>query len=209
MSTIDKIIEERHLLKHPFYRSWQEGKVAFDVLREYAKQYYSYEARLPQFLQAAIDHVPEGPARRALEENLADESGQPEPHPELWIRFAESLGVTADEVRRAEPTPETAALVDTYAALCDKGSDEALSALYAYESQFSAIAKTKADGLRRFYGITDARALKFFDLHSVLDDEHASAIRSGLSNGERAQTAARLAAQAWWTMLDQFVEDRP
>lgn len=206
MPTIEQIVEERHLLQHPFYKRWQEGRVSLEVLREYAKQYYAYESQLPRFLESAIAHVEEGPARSALEENLADESGQPEPHPELWLRFAEALGVSRDEVRTAEVLPGTSKLVDTYLSLTGRGADAALGALYAYEAQFSAIASTKAEGLRRFYGLTDSNALKFFDLHSVLDEHHAAALRSGLSDGETARAAASEAATAWWEMLDQFEE---
>jgi pyrroloquinoline-quinone synthase len=204
LESIERIVEDRHLLNHPFYRRWQEGKVSLETLRSYARQYYAYESRLPHFLENALAHLEEGPARRAIEENLADEWGKPEPHPDLWVRFAEALGVRADEVRSAQPLPRTAELVDAYEDLSKRGADEALGALYAYESQFSAIAQAKAEGLRRFYGVTDARALEFFDLHSVLDEEHASAIRSGLTDGEVSRTAAARAADAWWGMLDQF-----
>lgn len=204
MGTIDRIIEERHLLKHPFYQRWQKGKVTPEVLREYTKQYYAYESQLPQFLTSALTHLDEGPARKAVEENLADESGQPEPHPALWIQFAEALGLTAEEVKQAEPLPRTANLVGTYQRLCDRGADEALGALYAYESQFSSIAQTKAEGLREFYGVTDEAALKFFDLHSTLDDDHAAALRTGLTENELARESVQLAVDAWWGMLDQF-----
>lgn len=203
---IDAMIEERHLLTHPFYQRWQKGKVPAEVLKEYAKQYYAYESSLPTFLEKAINHVPEGPARTALEENLVDEAGLPEPHPQLWLRFAEALGLSADEVREAEPLPRTANLVKTYASLCEHGADEALGALYAYESQFAAVARTKAEGLRRFYGVNDESALEFFDLHGTLDDLHAAALRTGLTESAPAQESVRLALDGWWGMLDQFEE---
>lgn len=204
LGKIERLVEDRHLLTHPFYRRWQAGKVPFDVLREYARQYYAYESALPSFLEGAMAHVPDGPARQALAENLADESGRPEPHPELWIRFAEALGLSREEVTRAEPLPRTANLVQTYATLCGKGAEEGLAALFAYEAQFAAVAAAKAEGLRRLYGVADARALAFFDLHAAVDDGHAESIRLGLVESERALEAAHLAVEAWWGMLDQF-----
>jgi pyrroloquinoline-quinone synthase len=100
--------------------------------------------------------------------------------------------------------PGTANLVYTYESLCDRGSDEALAALYAYESQFPSVAATKAEGLRRFYGITSPDALEFFDLHSTLDHEHAAGLRTGLVDSEQARESAALALDAWWGMLDTF-----
>lgn len=204
MRKIDHVVEERHLLTHPFYQRWQRGKVTREVLREYARQYYAYESSLPSYLTAALAHVTDGPAREAIEANLADETGRPEPHPELWLRFSESLGLSREEVVSAALTPRTANLVETYASLCARGAEEALGCLYAYEAQFSKVAATKADGLRRFYGVTDPHALEFFEWHSEHDDEHAAALAGVVADSERALESAGLAVEAWWGMLDQF-----
>jgi|SRR5579872_3507064 len=204
MGPIDRMMEERNLLTHPFYRRWQRGEVSLEVLRDYAVQYYAYESALPTFLAAAIAHFPDGPVRASLVDNLADEAGGPEPHPELWLRFAEGLGVERAAVIGADLLPRTANLVETYRSLCERGGEEALAALYAYEAQFPAVAATKAEGLRRYYGLTDPRSLEFFDLHSTLDVEHAEGIRSGLVDSQPAREAAALALDAWWGMLDSF-----
>lgn len=204
MGSIDLMIEEQQLLSHPFYLRWQKGKVSMEVLRTYAVQYYAYESALPSFLECAMDHVADGPARQSLADNLADEAGGPESHPELWLRFAGALGLTHEEVQEAELLPRTANLIHTYESLCNRGPEEALAALYAYEVQFPAVAASKAEGLRRFYGITDPAALAFFDVHATLDHEHAAGIRKGLVDSELAREAAALALGAWWGMLDTF-----
>lgn len=201
---INTIIKERHLLTHPFYQRWQKGKVTMEVLREYAKQYYHYEKALPEFLEASLSHLDEGTAKDAVARVHADETSHPKAHTEMWLDFAGGLGVTPEEVRASEPTPRTKNLVETYHSLCARGSEEALGAIYAYECQVPDVAKTKADGLREHYEVTDATALKFFDLHATLDIEHAKAIRSGFSDSETARESAHLALDAWWGMLDQF-----
>ena len=38
---VDRMIEERSLLKHPFYQAWQRGDLSLDTLRSYA-QYYQH-----------------------------------------------------------------------------------------------------------------------------------------------------------------------
>jgi pyrroloquinoline-quinone synthase len=204
VGSIDRMIEEQHLLMHPFYQRWQKGKVTPEVLRSYAIQYYAYESALPSFLEKAMAHLPAGPALESLKDNLADEAGGPVPHPELWLRFAGALGVSREEVAETPLLPRTTNLVYTYESLCDRGADEALAALYAYESQFPSVAASKADGLRRFYGVTSPEALEFFDLHATLDHEHAAGIRNGLVDSEPAREAAALALDAWWGMLDTF-----
>jgi len=150
VGAIDRMIEEQHLLMHPFYQRWQKGKVTPEVLRRYAVQYYAYESALPKFLEQAMAHLPDGPALESLKDNLADEAGGAVTHPELWLRFAEALGVSRQEVREATLLPRTVNLVYTYESLCNRGPDEALAALYAYEAQFPSVAATMAEGLRRF-----------------------------------------------------------
>ncbi|MCA1840990.1 MAG: iron-containing redox enzyme family protein [Actinomycetota bacterium] len=201
---IDTIIKERHLLTHPFYERWQKGKVSIEVLREYARQYYHYETALPSFLSSALEHLEEGPAKAAVQQVYVDETSEPRPHAELWLEFAEGLGVKQQDVLESQPSPRTTNLVETYKSLCKRGSEEALGALYSYESQFPEVAKAKADGLREYYEITDEKTLAFFDLHSTLDVEHGKAIREGFTDSELSRESAHLAIDAWWGMLDQF-----
>ena len=37
---IDEMIEERSLLKHPFYQMWSDGKLSVDMLAGYSKEYW-------------------------------------------------------------------------------------------------------------------------------------------------------------------------
>ena len=36
---IDRIIEERSLLNHPFYQAWSDGKLTHEALAGYSKEY--------------------------------------------------------------------------------------------------------------------------------------------------------------------------
>ena len=37
---IDEMIEERSLLKHPFYQMWSDGKLTPESLAGYSKEYF-------------------------------------------------------------------------------------------------------------------------------------------------------------------------
>lgn len=201
---VNAIIKERHLLTHPFYVRWSQGKVSMEALQEYSRQYYHYEAALPSFLSAALEHVTEEPARSAVAEVLEDESFNPKPHAEMWLDFAAGLGVSQSEVQSCQPSVQTINLIETYRSLCSRGQEEAIGALYAYESQQPEVAEAKADGLVKFYDVNESSALSFFKLHSVLDIAHAKALRSALTDSELSRESAHLALDAWWGMLDQF-----
>ena len=37
LNRLDAMIDERHLLKHPFYTRWNEGTLPMEALQEYAR----------------------------------------------------------------------------------------------------------------------------------------------------------------------------
>jgi pyrroloquinoline-quinone synthase len=210
---IDRRIARRHLLKHPFYRAWSNGEVEMATLRSYAGQYFQFEQNFPRFVAAAYSRIEHAEGRRALLDNLVDEAGRDPTHPELWLRFAEGLGVPRSEVLGARVHPATRGLLSTYERHATRGTaGSALGALYAYESIFPAVAAEKARGLQKFYGVHDPRALEFFRVHESADLEHSAAerrlIEQELEHGAtRAKTVERsvdATVDAWWRFLDAF-----
>lgn len=206
---IDRLIEERSLLKHPFYQAWQRGELTLDSLREYAGQYYQHVLAFPQYVSAAHAGCPDQSDRRELLENLIEEERGDENHPELWLRFAEALGLSREAVVDTKPLPETAHLVQTYRDVTKNGSfAEAAVALYCYESQVPEIAKQKIAGLRSFYGIDDPRGLQFFEVHIEADEWHAEVGRGfverygGDGRRDDVLAAARRCLDALWGFLD-------
>jgi pyrroloquinoline-quinone synthase len=141
--------------------------------------------------------------RRVVLENLIDEERGDDNHAELWLRFAEAVGVSRDEVREAAPLAATQALVDSYLTAGASSPADGLAALYAYEHQVPAVADAKLAGLAERYGVTEGT--EFWRVHGWLDTEHAGAERSLLREhaGESAIAAARAALDAWWDFLTE------
>jgi pyrroloquinoline-quinone synthase len=199
-------LEGRQLLTHPFYQRWQAGQLVEGELSEYAVQYRCFEAALPAVLTAVATQLrAEGDRTTAVavERNLADELGRPEAHLTLFDRFAAAVGADgADTV----PGPAADALVAAYFDLAAEGPREALAGLAAYESQASAIAASKAEGLRRWYGVGPA-GTAFWDVHADMDADHARWAGEALDGADadptRVEVAARRAADAWWALLDE------
>jgi pyrroloquinoline-quinone synthase len=208
LERIDTMIDERHLLGHSFYRKWVAGTLPMDSLKEYARQYYAFESTFPRFLSSLHARSDQADVRRALLDNLWDEEHGDANHAELWLRFAEGLGVDRADVLGADRSDRTMALVDTYWQLCREAPVAAgVAAVYAYERQVPQVAQAKIDGLRIRYEIEDGRTLEFFDLHSSLDVEHSEAERRMLAgtNGDEQDAAvqgAGAALEAWWGFLD-------
>ena len=39
---LNKKLDRYHLLNHPFYKSWNEGKLNREIIKDYAEQYYQH-----------------------------------------------------------------------------------------------------------------------------------------------------------------------
>lgn len=205
---IERMIDERHLLTHPFYTKWVAGTLPGEALRDYARQYYAFESSFPRFLSALHSRSDRADVRRALLENLWDEEHGEANHAELWLRFAEGLGVAREDVAAASWNPASESLVETYRRACFEDPVPAgVAAIYAYERQVPAVAQAKIEGLARHYGIESGPALAFFETHAVLDIEHADAERRivaelGPEHEEEVLEATASALDAWWGFLD-------
>src|SRR5688572_28987110 len=136
-------LSEKHLLKHELYQAWNEGKAPIQTLQLYAEQYYHHVRTFPRYLSATHSNCEDILSRQFLLENLNDEERGPENHPELWLRFAEGIGTTREQVEKAELLPETEELVDTFMSLSRKSYASGLGALFAFEQQVPEIAQFK------------------------------------------------------------------
>ena len=125
----------------------------------------------------------------------------------MWLRFAEGIGVSRDDVRSARRTEATERLLQTYRDLTGRAPLSAgVAAVYAYERQVPEVSTSKIEGLQRHYAIDDARTLEFFKVHGVLDVEHSGAERDmieQLADGDESETleATGAALDAWWSFL--------
>ena len=208
LDKIDNDIAEKHLLKHPFYLAWTRGELSREALADYARQYYHHVAAFPTYLSAVHANCDNQTTRKQLLSNLIDEEAGSPNHPELWLKFAEGLGVSDVAVRSTEKTPETKNLIDTFRSVCGDGSiAEGLAALYAYESQIPAICESKIDGLKKYYGVTNPEHYRYFTVHIVADREHSAAERSMLGayvdnhSFEPLRASVNRVLDALWEML--------
>jgi len=210
LDRIDRQIEQKHLLSHPFYTAWAAGTLPKAQMHEYARQYFAFESSFPRFLSALHSRTEDATVRQRILENLWDEEHGANNHAEMWLQFAEGIGVSRDSVIGATRNDATSALVDMYRDITAQDSiAEGVAAIYAYERQVPDVAPSKIDGLAKHYGISDGPALTFFKVHGELDVEHSGEEREMLGelasaegvDEERVSAAAQRALDAWWNFL--------
>lgn len=200
---IDKKIQERSILKHPFYQSWKMGELTLEMLQEYARQYYKHVAAFPQYLSAVHTKMDNAEDRKLILQNLMDEENGDNNHPELWLKFAEATGVTRSDIGTV-PTEETKKFVNNFKFFASKSIAEGIAALYAYESQIPKVSEEKINGLVKFYGVTSDAGLEYFKVHMQADIEHSAAERELIRKYATDEETRKMVLEAVDRTLDAY-----
>mgnify|MGYP000701728925 CR=1 FL=1 len=93
IAKIDEIIEERSLLKHPFYQMWTDGKLTIDSLAGYSKEYFQLVKAVPTF----VDSILSQPSEYEIS-TISSHKKEEQEHIEPWIKFAGELGISQEEL---------------------------------------------------------------------------------------------------------------
>jgi pyrroloquinoline-quinone synthase len=204
---LDELIEQHHLLKHPFYRAWSDGTLPKETLQLYATQYYQHVRSFPENLRQLAGRTG-GHLGSIIQENLDEELDPIAPHSALWRQFAEGVGVDQTALNEAHPLPGVAVLLDAYDEIASQGTlAQAVAAFYVYEAQVPETAVQKKSGLQQFYNVTEPKTLAYFEVHQEADVRHRTAWRGWLAEQNTDDLfgvlcAAERSLKALWGALD-------
>ena len=204
---IDEMIEQKSLLKHPFYQTWSDGQLTKESLAGYSKEYFQLVKAVPKFMDPIIKQAPNTSITRELIENQQEESDHIKP----WIAFAGELGISEDELISYAGLPKTRQAVSNLNDLMNSFEGGAC-AMYAFEKEIPKISQTKLDGLAEFYGMTNDEATTYFKLHTEADIRHAASWRSvleasSLDNSDNLIQIAEKSISAQNLLLDSCYEE--
>ncbi len=169
---IDEMIEERSLLKHPFYEMWSDGKLSVESLAGYSKEYFQLVKAVPSFMTPIIEKAPESVIAELIE-NQQEEADHIRP----WIKFASELGISEEELTKYDGLEKTKKAVSDLSELMNT-YDGGSCAMYAFEKEIPKISQTKLDGMEKFYEMSSDDATEYFKLHTEADIRHAAVWRN-------------------------------
>ena len=203
---LNKKLDKYHLLNHPFYKSWNEGKLTREIIKDYAEQYYQHVKAFPRYISATHSLCEDIEKRKILLENLNDEENRDADHPKLWRNFALAMGADVEKIEKVEADKFTQDMIDNFFKNGRSTYAEGLASLYTYERQIPEIAETKIQGLKKYYGVNSKEGLEFFVAHKEADIHHrkeCEKLLDGLSRKEqdKAETAALSTAKYLWNFL--------
>ncbi len=199
-------LDEYHLLKHPFYQAWNEGKLNREILKDYAEQYYQHVKAFPRYISATHSMCEDIKKRKVLLENLQEEEDKNNDHPKLWKQFAIAVGAEEDSIETKKQETFTKDMIDNFFKQARSSYAEGLGSFYTYERQVPEIADVKIKGLKQHYGVNSKEGLMFFDVHKEADVIHrveCENLLDSLSAEEqaKAEKAALTTAKFMWNFL--------
>ncbi len=200
-----KIIKQRSILLHPFYKCWQAGKLKKEELQEYTKQYYHFENSFPRFMSGIHANSDNAKMRQVMLKDLINEEGETTNHVNQLVTFSEALGLSKKEVVNSKQNKNTKEAIDTILGLTqDKDINKGLAALAAYKEQIAKVATTKEHGLKEFYGIKHDDDIQFFKTHAKRNTAWRKLLDKNIRESEYpvALNATVLLCNAWWHYLD-------
>ena len=203
---LNKKLDKYHLLNHPFYKSWNDGKLTREIIKDYAEQYYQHVKAFPRYISATHSICEDIEKRKILLENLQDEENPNADHPKLWKNFALAMGADEKNIEDVKREWFTNDMIENFFYQARKSYAEGLASLYTYERQIPEIAETKIRGLKKFYGVTSKDGLEFFEAHKAADVIHrkeCEKLLDSLTEEEKAKAeqASMLTARYLWNFL--------
>ena len=216
LTALDALIAEKHLLKHPFYQLWSQGKLTRENLREYAVSYYPHVAAFPTYVSGVHAGCDDAALRQELLENLIEEERGAENHPALWRRFAAALGAAESDLAvraahaRGRRDDRRVPALDARGL----GRPRASPRSTPTSRRSPRSRRPSARASRAFYGIEDGDATRFFSVHEQADVWHRQVEREALGRvadtpeaRERALEAARRCCDALDRALDGVMRE--
>ena len=203
---LNKRLDKYHLLNHPFYKSWNDGKLTREIIKDYAEQYYQHVKAFPRYISATHSLCDDIEKRKILLENLQDEENSNGDHPTLWKNFAFAMGSKKETIESVKKEKFTAELIDNFFKNGRASYAEGLASLYTYERQIPEIAVTKIRGLKNHYGVSSKKGLEFFEVHKTADKYHRAACEKLLDclskkEQKKAEKSALSTAKYLWNFL--------
>jgi len=180
------------LLEHPFYQAWTMGDVTAEQLSAYHKSYNEFITEMPKYwtkIANAFGQTED--AQTIIDEETA--------HIDLWAKWESKLPAV-------NSFPRMNTVLTSFANMTPS---ELLGAVHAFEIQQPEVAKTKKEGLIKWYGFNDAETI-YFDEH-ISEEDHikfGNLLAETYANKEEFERGFKLGAELVYNGLDLFLDKK-
>ena len=163
-------------VNHPFVRAVCEGRATMEEIRRWALQDYQFRSAVPRIamLRYLACSDPEIAARmfEVVEEETRGLLPGSAGHADMFVEFAESIGISRKELATVELRPATAAhLYYVELVIHTLPWFVVMAAQIGAEGTFPPAVAALGQGFIKQYGMLP-QSLRFFTVHAEADEEH-------------------------------------
>lgn len=230
---------QHRAVRHPYLRALANGTFVdtYGALADFARHYHGYSAHFPRYVAAVVARLESPRHRRALLDNLTEESGdypaedlqildrlgierawiEGVPHPELFARFCRAVGV---EPGQQDEALEVVCWREMLMSIFQHGTPaEAIGAIgLGTENIVRSIYQPICQAIARVPGLS-AEATVFFPLHTAVDDHHQETLRQiavdlaqtpqGIRDLAKGMRKALALRSSFWDWLEERARSTP
>ena len=165
-------------VNHPFVLSVSTGKASIEQIRTWALQDYQFRRMVPRISMLRYLACTDPEFQPRIYEVVEDETRGLRAgsigHPDMFVEFAESIGITRQQLESAPLRPATAAHL-YYAELIVHTLPwfVVMAAQMGAEGTFPPAVAALGRGLMENYGLSPEQ-VRFFSVHFEADEEHGT-----------------------------------
>ena len=119
-------LQQRHPRPHPVRQLLLSGRLTKEQLQGWARNQFHEFRNIHRFFGIRYQKCPVPELRRMLLENMVEEEGEDlfggkyPSHRDLWVQFAEGIGIERDDILYYEPLPGIRAALEMYVSLVNQ-----------------------------------------------------------------------------------------
>ncbi len=123
IDNLQETLRQRHPQPHPVRQLLLSGRLTKEQLQGWALNQFHEFRNIHRFFGVRYQKCPVPELRRMLLENMVEEEGEDlfggkyPSHRELWVQFAEGLGIARDDIINYEALPGIRAALEMYVSL--------------------------------------------------------------------------------------------
>ncbi len=149
------------------------GKLTLDQLRGWAINRYYFHGHIPEKEAAIAANCPPDVRSLWIEKLVEEAGGKGKPsHPDLWLRFCKDLGLSEEQVMKADVLPAVRMAVDGYLNLARYKPWRVGVAASLTEHLVPKRMEKMIDAFKKYYPFVTEDGMTFFKEHMVADVEH-------------------------------------
>ncbi len=177
------------LSEHPFYQLWNKGEITQDQLSKYSYAYLELVEQIPVFWAQSVKGL------NAVSDESEKVVREETSHIPMWNQFKSKL-----------KCDEYPSMKDINDELSKMNPSELLGAIHSFEVQQPEVAKTKKEGLLKYYGFSETDTV-YFDEH-MNEAEHiefGKFLANSKANKTDFENGFTKGAELFYNALDRFL----